>query len=543
MNLQKEVDTYNGIFLDRELVLQKQSIVNDGINALMETSIKDRYNQFKITQPALDEAQAFVREIWDLIMNLEINPRFYEAQAAENNLRNEIRVVDKKLQLLKELNDSDDKFHKVNLIKKFRAINKECERTSVSLDQNYVNKRIDSIRRKYSYFDLIDFFSLDEYLKESIFNTNYDAIVMKYAKGIKGLVPIVDKPLNEIASDLFVQYRDNFSVEEQAVLVLYNSRYRSLIDIMLAIPDFNNMSFEQIKSVVTKTKKHSKLKSECFDQVKKGFLSNPANEEIKSKVFININFETYDTFLQSMIERVKVLKNINNKMMLTGDVKLFFLVKKVDEISSRRFFVVTNDLNSLKREITSPVDFIAVATMFKNLPILYSPYYVDFGNLYDKNTLPVYAIKENPKFEILIDVDDVKMSVDDTFSYVTEYASKPEYENDINIVSEVNKVNELNFCRLALTSNINETSVAKPVSLNQTSENNEQGNVTNPSTTEVPSNEIPAQVEAEKVDNQEQNNIEQTLPKVEDNNSNNNVQNIQDAEQSVDKKENSGGSE
>lgn len=444
-NLQKEVDIYNGIKLDRELILQKQTTINPSVNELMEISIKDRYNQYRTTLPTLEEANAFVQEVWDLLLSIEVDSSLYQVEASCNNMRWEMDVVQKKYNLVHSLNQSDDKFHKVDLVKRFRTINNESEASSIKLDSSYINKRTESIKRKYGYINTLDFNSLSEYLRECDLNNNYDVVALKYKKGSK--VNKDDISINGLASNIFSQYRDNISVENQAMLILYNSIYRQLIDLVLNVPDLTSKTNEEVFGLLSKVKGITKIKNECYEQVKRGFL-NPANQNIQGQLFSNVNFETFDLFMISMIDKIKKFK-LSNRIAASGNCKLFFLAKNENEFINKKFIVLTNDINSVKQQITSPKDFIGVATLFKNTPLLYSPYYVDFDFNHAKDVQPVYAIKELGKLELLIQKDDVNCFIDDTITYVNEYASNPTLVEDVSMVSELTLVNKLNFYKVA----------------------------------------------------------------------------------------------
>jgi len=73
-DLQKEIDIYNKFKMERELKLLPD--VHDiGINNTMEIAIKDRYNMYVAQSPTKEEALDFLREVWDLNKNLELNSK------------------------------------------------------------------------------------------------------------------------------------------------------------------------------------------------------------------------------------------------------------------------------------------------------------------------------------------------------------------------------------------------------------------------------------------------------------------------------------
>lgn len=453
--LQAEVDKYNGIVLERAISLLPEVVSNDVVNEMMETSAKDRYSQYKVNHPSLDEARAFVKEIWDLNMSLELNLKYYEAQVLENNIRNEIRVVNEKLAFMKKLNDAeDDGVFKVDLIKEFRKINHNCAEKSILISDDFVNGKIRSVEKKYSYFGVVDLVHLADFLKESTYNTNYADVALKYSS-LFGTFTEVKKPLNEIASELFVQYRDNLTVEEQAVIVLYNSKYKEFFDLILAIPDFDSKDIKEVSSILSRVKGFSKIKSECYDLVKNR-INDPVNINIKNKVFVNTSFDTFEMFLESIINQLKLLKNMANKIILNANVNMYFEVKKIDEIGSKAFISLTNDINYLKSKLVSIYDLIAITSLKPGVPVIYSPYYLDFGDMHQKGSVKM-EIREMNRFEVLVNLNKVIINInnDDNITTVIDYVSNKKEVGDVTLVDEINSQGQIRFCKLALIDKVN----------------------------------------------------------------------------------------
>ena len=103
-DLQKEVDKYNKIKVERMLNLLPE-VTDSGINESLEASIKDRYNVYIVQLPSYEEALGFLKEVWDLCLQLELNTKYYQAMKEETDIRNETKVVEEKLTYMRELND------------------------------------------------------------------------------------------------------------------------------------------------------------------------------------------------------------------------------------------------------------------------------------------------------------------------------------------------------------------------------------------------------------------------------------------------------
>ena len=75
--------------------------------------------------------------------------------------------------------------------------------------------------------------------------------------------------------------------------------------------------------------------------------------------------------------------------------------------------------------------------MKKGVPVIYSPYYLDFGDLYSKDASHELHIREMINFEMLVDTEDVVMIKNDIPVSVARYMSDFESIEDINVVRQM----------------------------------------------------------------------------------------------------------
>ncbi|MGN1338452.1 MAG: hypothetical protein ACI4WW_08265 [Candidatus Coprovivens sp.] len=454
--LQTLVDDYNGVKKNKEVKLLPDINDTSGINIMMESSAKDRYNQYKVQHPTLDEAKSFVKDVWDLNSNLESNISYYEKQAEENSIKNEMRIVDAKLEYMKSLLAQGKTLFKANLKKEFKKINEECNNNSVELSNSFIQEKISNATKKYSYYEQLDLFKVSDYLRESIQNTNYGDLAIKYAKVDPTKVvpekPIVKLPLNEIAADLTLQYNDKLNNNEQSILTLYNSKYNKLFNMILDIKDFSHRDVTEIIKLLNENKDFSKVKSECFDNIYKRLIL-PLNSEIKNKYFANISFDSFEMFIKSIVNELKRMKSINNKMLLNSDLNMYFHIENTDLISSKYFIHLTNDINGVVSQIKDSNDLIALTLLKQDTPVLYSPYYIDFGDLYNKDDVEI-KVKNVSRFELLVDTSDVLVNVDENVTKVVKYYSSPKTIGNISVVDDIQMSGQNIFCKLALVNNL-----------------------------------------------------------------------------------------
>lgn len=461
-DLQVEVDKYNKIKVERNLTLLPE-ITDSGINEMLEVSIKDRYNLYIAQRPEYEEAINFLKEVWELCLGLELNTKYYEAQKEENDIRNEMKVVDQKLTLMRTLNDELKPLFGIDLISRFRKINRVCKAESTTISNDFITQQMDAVNRKYSYFDKIDTLYTSDYLREAIQNSNYADLAIKYATGANfDVVSKYKTPLNEVASSLSVQYRDKLSSAEQSILVLYNNpKYRVLCDTILNLENFDTLPIKTVLKAINGIKGLSKIKSECYEIVKKR-IDDPVNQKIKNSLFADFDFTSFETFITSLVKKLSLLKVVNEKMALNGDINMYITVAKVEDLEKKKFVMTTNDLQSLIANVKDSKNMVGITLLKEGTPVLYSPYYFDVGDIYTKGGSLEMYIKEMVNFELLIDISDIVINIDPNKTIVAKYYSVPNIVENLSVVDDIKMSYKTTFCKYALTSKLSTV-----VSMNQ----------------------------------------------------------------------------
>ena len=462
--LQNEVDTYNRVKAKRELTLLSD-YTESGINDAMEISLKDKYNQYIVKMPDLGEALDFLKEVWELNYNLELNQKYYDAIREDSEIRNEIKVVEQKIELMKDLNDDLKPLFGTDLVSKFQKINQKCKETSANVSDETVNTQLDAVKRKYAYYSRLDPVYVSDFLREAIQNSNYEDLALKYATG--ATVDVLNKykmPLNEVAADLTVKYREKLNVEEQSVMVLYNNeKYRKIFDVILSIPNFSSLTIKEIIKKLNSIKGLSKLKTECYDSVKKR-IDLPENASIKNSLFNNVDFTTFETFISSLMSKLSLLKSVNDRMTLPGDINMYLTVDNVNDLQANEFVMVTSDLPALKDEVLNTKEMIGITLLKGGTPVLYSPYYFDLGDTFSKDASPAMYIKEMVNLDLLVDISDIIVNIDPNMTNVVNYVSSSNMDGNLTLVEDLHMKNMITFCKYALTSRtVAQTVQAAPV--------------------------------------------------------------------------------
>lgn len=452
-DLQHEVDVYNKVKVDRHLTLLPD-VQDTGINLSLEIATKDQYNIYLSDLPTLEEAKEFLRQTWDLNMSLDSNSKYYLAQVEDNNIRNEIKIVDEKLNLMKDLNADVRPLFGIDLIGQFRDINKKYMSINNAISTQYVSKRLEDVEKKYSMFEVLDPLHASDYLRETVQSTNYADLANKYSVSNSKFLKYSNRlPLHDIAADLSVQYKSKLDIYEQAILVLYNNlQYRAFFEAILNVDGFDKLPLKKVLKAINKIPKFSKIKSAIYYAVKKR-INDPLNASIKNSLFKGIDFSSFSKFVSSFIPYLVKLKNINTKMALNSDMNMYTIVGDSKDILGKKFVAVSSDLNSLYVMARESKRIIASCLLKKDLPVLYSPYVFDIGDIYSKNASLQMFIKEKIDFELLLDCSDLLVNINSGVN-VVQYVPVTESMDNIVIVNDMRAASKTYFCRYVFISNI-----------------------------------------------------------------------------------------
>ena len=464
-DLQKEVDLYNKNKIKRELVLLPE-ITENGINESLEIALKDKYNKFIVQMPEIGEAHELLKEVWDLNYALELNQKYYDAMREDSEIRNEMKVVEQKIAFMKELNDDIKGLFGTDLVGSFQKINKKAMSISANVSEETISHAIDAVKRKYAYYTRLDPAYTSDFLREAIQNTNYEDLALKYAVGASPEVLTKYRtPLNEVAADLTIKYREKLSIDEQSALVLYNNeKYRKIFDVILSIPNFETIAPKDIIKALGSIKNLSKLKSECYESVKKR-IDLPENASIKASLFGNVDFTTFETFISSMVNKLSTLRGVNEKMVLPGDINMYLIINDINELNQKTFVTVTNDIETMKENASKVNGMIGIVLLKENTPILYSPYYFDLGDTFSKDAPPAMYIKEMVNFDLLVDISDIIINIDPNRTNVVDYESVSTIDGNLTFVEDLHMKYATTFCKYAFTSKntIQQTVAVAPV--------------------------------------------------------------------------------
>ena len=448
----RQVKHINNVSFMKNILLKKEKELKNEIRKLSKkkeeekiTTIKTEYFQYDNSLYSSyknyldsirekDHAIDLINRLWELNKKLEISKEYYRSIVISRELADKIRLLDLKIDFVKSLKGK--KSFLLNINKNLKLIEKEYVKDEI--EDSYVDDKINKVRKKYSFFSNISIFYLDDYLKESLLNDDYDYLANKYSLDYSNKLNKGD-----IVDDLRNAYQ-LLNFDERRVLTLFNSKYKTIFELILEIPDFFEWTNKKLTKYLENQDSVSRFKEECIDELCSR-LGQDINKNIREKYFVNINYKSFKLFVTDIVKLLMVLKNIDNKMVLSNDYQLYTTIPSISSLKNKYVYYLTDKSDVLS--IKDKKGVLGVFKVTKGTPVLYSPYSLDFGDLYDRNSRIIKEIRNN-KISLIIDVNDVIITRDKKPSEVYYYKNVVDVVNGVSFVNDIkysNKIVYYNF--------------------------------------------------------------------------------------------------
>ena len=448
----RQVKHINNVSFMKNILLKKEKELKNEIRKLSKkkeeekiTTIKTEYFQYDNSLYSSyknyldsirekDHAINLINRLWELNKKLEISKEYYRSIVISRELADKIRLLDLKIDYVKSLKGK--KSFLLNINKNLKLIEKEYVKDEI--EDSYVDDKINKVRKKYSFFSNISIFYLDDYLKESLLNDDYDYLANKYSLDYSNKLNKGD-----IVDDLRNAYQ-LLNFDERRVLTLFNSKYKTIFELILEIPDFFEWTNKKLTKYLENQDSVSRFKEECIDELCSR-LGHDINKNIREKYFVNINYKSFKLFVTDIVKLLMVLKNIDNKMVLSNDYQLYTTIPSISSLKNKYVYYLTDKSDVLS--IKDKKGVLGVFKVTKGTPVLYSPYSLDFGDLYDRNSRIIKEIRNN-KISLIIDVNDVIITRDKKPSEVYYYKNVVDVVNGVSFVNDIkysNKIVYYNF--------------------------------------------------------------------------------------------------
>lgn len=432
-DLQLLIDKYNDRVKIRKILDEDNISLEAGINIDMERALKEKLSQYRSEVPKKEEAITFIKEVFDLCMNLELNTNYLNGFVIEHNTKNDIVLATWKIDYMnKIIKNKDNPFLIKDLTKEFAKIDKEVMSKQASVVPNFIENCSNAIRKKYSYYNILEPLKVAAYLEEVKTNKNYEAVATKYKKVVEKVEEKIELyDYEDIVKDLDNQFKV-LPVQDQNELIFYFS-YQELFNLIINIPNYETLDVTTIISNLEKIDKWEDIKEKDYNNVKMA-LTISKNDVYKKSVFSTIDYTTLESFITSLL---KILTNIkqNKKLILKANTEVYFVTDKYDILEQLSIIDTTLDIGYINGQVTANRNKKAIlANLNKGVSVIYSDRIVEFAK--DKELEFTTKLRENKN--ITFNLRSTNFQKEKDLIVVTKYSANIVKEKDISIVDKLN---------------------------------------------------------------------------------------------------------
>lgn len=447
LELQRLVDKYNK---NNTNISIDESTKEFKTNLELESKINSKLAEYKKKLPKKDDILLLINDVWLLNKSLEVNKGYLYALRYNDDIDEELRLVVTKIDFMKELL-SKRRFNIVNLKKKCDSIDNQSTYESI-YDDNFDEKYINFINKKYEQFDNINEYRLCEYLNNFKTNNEYDIEknVLRCKDEVVEKKITYDTDINVVKKDLSKQFKENLNDNEKNALILFNSYYRELFNVILSIKNYNKLQLEEMLIILNSKSNYLLLFEECYTKTKK-VLELDINKNINKTIFKNIDFNNPKDFIKSIIKNIDVLININDKLKLKYNIILNFSTEDFDNLEDNKFIYTNANISTFM--INKNKNYrVITAKVNKGVNVLFSPKSLTKPIL-DKE-LQIIDI-DNP--EIILDTRDINIIKDKNTIIYSRFTANEVKEKEYTYIDRFDLNYKININKVLIEKrNINE---------------------------------------------------------------------------------------
>ena len=208
---------------------------------------------------------------------------------------------------------------------------------------------------------------------------------------------------------------------------------------VMDIPEYDSISTNKLLNLLNITDGFLKLYDNCYVNFKK-ILDLDKNKKIRDDIFINIDYNSKESFIESIRENIRIIDNIKDKIVLKNNLCLYSNIDNINYINKNKFIICSGNINSYIQNRGSDYK-ILILNVKKDVNVLLSPMYLKLDG--DKIILDEDV---NPK--IIINTSNIDLTVDDNVIVLSKFKSnlinKKDYKYvnkfDLNYKVGINKV-------------------------------------------------------------------------------------------------------
>ena len=415
IELQTLINKYNHMKwkIDNDIEISNYKIIDKEID-----NINIKLLKLKEKDSSINDIQYLLNNIWNLNKNLELNSDYIDALTYNNKVEEEMILVNNKINYMKGLL-SKRRLFKENLQVVFNKMDKPID--DVFFNENEVIDNYNSfIVSKYDVLDKINHLRLTEYLNDFILNKDIEILKnierCKFAPNKK--VENYNTKHNKIYNYLANQFNNNLNNKERSSLILYTSLYHELFDMIMSIDGYSDCP---IKELIKKLEDNINFKNVyefSYNNIL-NMINLDCNSKIKKDVFSIIDYKNKESFIESIRKCIKIISNINNKLMLKDNIRLFLAI---DDIDDKQDCFLKTSSNISQIIINKYNTQIMVCNVKKGINVLYSPVYLKLPNENAYNQSIELIDELNPY--LIFDTKDIFIKKNDNKIFLSKYKSK-----------------------------------------------------------------------------------------------------------------------
>lgn len=445
LELQSLVDKYNHVDNSFQTSEDVKEIEFD---VKQESELNGSLVAYHKKIPKEDILYSFIIKIWNLNKGLELNKDYMYALKVNDDIDEEMRIVVTKIDYMKEvLQKKKSIFRMISLKDKFDSIEKQSTYTSI-YDSDFEKKYKEFIEKKYDVITKINEFRLTEYLNNFKTNKEYDiernVERCRFSKDVK--VEGYNSDTDDIYKSLEKQFISNLNSDERAALILYTSIYHELFDMIMNVDDYENIEISKLMGLLNITDGFKKILDDCYQKVK-NFIVLDENLDIRKSVFKNVNFDSDEKFVDSIKKNIIIISNINEKMTLKKNTRLYFAVNSLDDLDKDHFIVTSAIISPYLIKKNNDYSVLS-CNVKKGIAVLFAPHTISIpaDNAYSK----VIELNYDKTPEIILDTKDLIFNKDKNTIIYSKFKSNNVTKDDYVYVDNFEEKFKVNINKVLI---------------------------------------------------------------------------------------------
>ena len=438
LELQKLVNEYNR---KKNNILYVPKNIEYKINDLGVEDVNLKLSGFKNKTIKDKDGYQLLYKVWNLNQSLEMNDEYLNALRNSDDLDEELRLLNIKIDYMNELLEKRHLFKK-DLKKDFDKFDSSSTYKSIYSD-DFFDKYHKFVERKYDVLDKVNEFRLCEYLNDFTVNREYaiDKNILRCKDELETKKDYFDGDYSKVTSELKKEFSKSLNNSEKNALILYTSIYNSIFNMIINIKDYDTISISKLISLLNITDGYLKEFNKAYNDIKK-LLELDINNKVKNLVFADINFSNKESFIESLRESINKLMNIKNKLTLKNNLYLYSSIDNINRIEDIKIFKTSGNISSYM--LNKGNDYkILVFSVKKGVNILLSPFYLRINN--DKIEL---MDDKNPN--ILLNHNDVNLNILESDFVITKFKSNLIKKIDYSYVNKFDISFKVNVCKIRI---------------------------------------------------------------------------------------------